>query len=124
MAEYNARTGRTSSQVSQQVPAPSSEVRPRSGGLDGPSQRGPPGSPTKSQASRTNPFGAGLGYDPARPVVKTTQITNSRVELPSAAYALDVSSLYFFVSYSTSTSILACTFGRLHVGFGSPFSVV
>lgn len=40
-----------------------------------------------------NPFGPGLGHDPARLTNKPTQgqgmITNRRVELPKEAYALD-----------------------------------
>ena len=39
-----------------------------------------------------NPFGPSVGYDPARlsaPAPTQSLITNTRVELPSAAYALD-----------------------------------
>lgn len=45
-----------------------------------------------------NPFGAGLGYDPAKSEQKQSKITNSRVELPAIAYSLDdsVSSLPLF----------------------------
>lgn len=53
--------------------------RPGSEGYDGPSE------------PRQNPFGSGLGYDPAKPVVKESVITNRRVELPPDAYRLDVS---------------------------------
>lgn len=43
-------------------------------------------------APRQNPFGPGLGYDPAKPAgQKESIITNTRVELPYAAYALDSS---------------------------------
>lgn len=57
--------------------------RPTSGGFDG------PGEPSR-QPPRQNPFGPGIGYDPARPAaVKEKHITNTRVELPPAAYKLE-----------------------------------
>lgn len=79
-----------------------SVVRPSSGGLDGPSQRGAPagtlGSPTPPQDHRApNPFNPGLGFDPAKPVGNTKAITNTRMELPAAAYSLDVSIDFLFV---------------------------
>jgi hypothetical protein len=59
----------------------------------GPAQYDGPGSQTSSQHGdpvRQNPFGPGLGYDPAKPPEqKYSIITNTRVELPFAAYALD-----------------------------------
>ncbi|KAE8440739.1 hypothetical protein EG329_006634 [Mollisiaceae sp. DMI_Dod_QoI] len=51
--------------------------RPGSEGYDGPGE------------SRQNPYAPGLGYDPAKPVVKERVITNSRVELPPDAYRLE-----------------------------------
>jgi hypothetical protein len=58
--------------------------------------RGPPpydgpGSETSQQGGpRQNPFAPGLGYDPAKPAgQKESMITNTRIELPYAAYALD-----------------------------------
>ena len=108
MQEYQARRAssiaglsRVPSQAPRHPPPTLTEPRPRSGGFDGPGEpsRGPPGSPAKSTVStRQNPFGPGLGYDPARPVIKTSVITNTRVELPAAAYALDVS--IPFISYT------------------------
>jgi hypothetical protein len=51
------------------------------GSYDGPSD-----SPPKLQ----NPYGPGLGYDPAKPTpAKQSVITNTRMELPAAAYGLD-----------------------------------
>ncbi|KUJ10731.1 uncharacterized protein LY89DRAFT_674854 [Mollisia scopiformis] len=57
---------------------PQSGRRPGSEGYDGPSE------------PRQNPFGQGLGYDPARPIVKAKVITNTRVELPPDAYRLEL----------------------------------
>ena len=67
------------------------------GGYDGPgsvtsnSSRGPPqDGPPQDGSPRPNPFGQGLGFDPAKPAAKPESIiTNTRVELPAAAYALD-----------------------------------
>jgi hypothetical protein len=54
--------------------------KPRSGGFDG------PGEPSRGP----NPYGPGLGYDPAKPQVAPAKvITNTRVELPAAAYKLE-----------------------------------
>ncbi|KAE9369735.1 Piwi-domain-containing protein [Stipitochalara longipes BDJ] len=56
--------------------------KPRSGGFDG------PGEPQRDP----NPYGPGLGYDPAKPANKLAEkkvITNSRVELPASAYKLE-----------------------------------
>ena len=52
--------------------------RPGSDGFDGGSE------------PRQNPFIPGMGFDPARPVVKERVITNTRVELPPDAYRLEV----------------------------------
>lgn len=57
-------------------------------------QGGPPSNGGSSQAGnnapRQNPFGPGMGFDPARPVARPDPvITNTRVELPSSAYALN-----------------------------------
>jgi len=63
--------------------------KPRSGGFDG------PGEPSRGP----NPFGPGLGYDPAKPkIAEKKVITNSRVELPASAYKLEggnVSSMFY-----------------------------
>ncbi|KAH8819457.1 eukaryotic translation initiation factor-like protein 2C 2 [Xylogone sp. PMI_703] len=79
------------------------------GQLDGPGEgssargRSPaPGQPSPSHSRNPSqgsgrgganppptPFGQGLGYDPAKPIKKQTVITNTRMELPPAAYALD-----------------------------------
>lgn len=58
--------------------------RPVSGGFDGPSEH-------SRNPSRQNPFGTGLGYDPAKPIGAREKngITNTRVELPATAYTLD-----------------------------------
>ena len=54
--------------------------KPRSGGFDG------PGEPQRGQ----NPYGPGLGYDPAKPKpVAQKVITNTRIELPASAYKLE-----------------------------------
>lgn len=53
---------------------------------------GPASQPSSQHGDppRENPFGSGLGYDPAKPTpARPSVITNTRVELPSAAYALD-----------------------------------
>jgi hypothetical protein len=57
-------------------------------------QGGPPSNTSGSQAGhnapRQNPFGTGMAFDPARPAVRPESvITNTRVELPSSAYALN-----------------------------------
>ncbi|KAF8860682.1 eukaryotic translation initiation factor-like protein 2C 2 [Acephala macrosclerotiorum] len=52
--------------------------RPGSEGYDG-----PPGD------GRQNPYGPGLGYDPAKPIAKDKVITNTRMELPPDAYRLE-----------------------------------
>lgn len=53
-----------------------------------PSQGFPQGD---APADRQNPYGPGLGYDPAKPSTSTAQrvITNTRMELPAAAYRLE-----------------------------------
>lgn len=69
------------------------------------SPRMAPGSPLTSMNTvmqqqpsqqRPNPFGPGLGHDPARlaPVAKpmSNAITNTRMEIPQAAYRAEVSS--------------------------------
>ena len=69
--------------------------------LDGPGDRSP----------RKNPFGAGLGYDPAKPAQKV--ITNTRIDLPASAYMLENNvSSPSFDSLSTFPSFLkfAATF--------------
>ena len=69
------------------------------GGFDG---------PTDASSSRgPNPFGPSLGYDPARGPMKELVITNTRVELPSAAYR----------PVSTDYSL----FNHLSLYFGSMF---
>lgn len=71
----------------------------------GPSPYDGPASQPSSQHGdppRQNPFGQGLGYDPAKPTAaKPSLITNTRVELPAAAYALDggVSYTLFLLSF-------------------------
>jgi hypothetical protein len=61
----------------QQGPPPD---KPRSGGFDG------PGEPSRGP----NPYGPGLGYDPAKPKpVEEKVITNTRIELPASAYKLE-----------------------------------
>ncbi|RDW67855.1 hypothetical protein BP6252_09251 [Coleophoma cylindrospora] len=58
---------------------------PMQGGFDGPSS--PP--PTAGHRG-PNPFAPGLGFDPAKAAPKKESvITNTRVELPQAAYKLD-----------------------------------
>ena len=77
-------------------------VKPRSGGFDGPgelTQRGP------------NPYGPGLGYDPAKPKpVAQKVITNTRVELPASAYKLEGGSVSynpsFFLVFSCCSSFI------------------
>lgn len=66
------------------------------GPSEGPGSPRPPMSPSKQQSHRPggppsqSPFGPGLGYDPAKPAPKKESvITNTRIELPSAAYQLD-----------------------------------
>ena len=51
------------------------------GGFDGPTDG--------SGTPRQNPFGPGLGFDPAKPAKKESVITNTRVELPASAYLLN-----------------------------------
>lgn len=64
--------------------------RPPAGKFDGP-------------GDKPNPFGQGMGYDPARmgrPDEAPKVITNTRVELPATAYRLDgqkVSTLFSFL---------------------------
>jgi hypothetical protein len=41
-----------------------------------------------SDGPKKNPFGPSVGYDPAR-IDKKPKISNTRVELPAAAYSLD-----------------------------------
>jgi eukaryotic translation initiation factor 2C len=54
--------------------------KPRSGGYDG------PGEPSRGQ----NPYGPGLGYDPAKSQVAPAKvITNTRIDLPASAYKLE-----------------------------------
>jgi hypothetical protein len=80
--------------------------KPRSGGFDGPGepQRGP------------NPYGPGLGYDPAKPSHKLAEkkvITNTRIELPPAAYKLEggnVSSLFCSSALVFALRVLCCGF--------------
>ncbi|KAL2072104.1 hypothetical protein VTL71DRAFT_11447 [Oculimacula yallundae] len=57
----------------------------------GPPQMMQPGSGPQPQGQRgPNPFGSGMGFDPARPVVpKEKVITNTRIELPPDAYKLN-----------------------------------
>lgn len=57
------------------------QEKPRSGGYDG------PGEPAQRGF---NPYGPGLGYDPAKPnkPVQQKVITNTRIELPASAYKL------------------------------------
>jgi eukaryotic translation initiation factor 2C len=76
------------------------------GPSEGPNSPRPPMSPSRQQGGRPgttgqqtahpgnpaqNPFGPGIGYDPARITApkKESVITNTRVELPSSAYQLD-----------------------------------
>jgi hypothetical protein len=87
--QYQARPplsqeyGQPYNQYGNQGPQPQQNQpqKPRSGGYDGPgepSQRGP------------NPFGPGLGYDPAKPKpVAEKVISNTRIELPASAYKLE-----------------------------------
>jgi hypothetical protein len=64
--------------------------RPGSGGFDGP-----------GEPSRPNPFGPGIGYDPAKPATKEKVITNTRVELPASAYKLEGPSVcYYFATHT------------------------
>jgi len=79
-----------------------------SGKFDGPDD-------ARSQSGRQNPFGSSIGFDPARdsrPVVKKGLITNTRVELPSAAYRLDsnVSTALCFLEVQTLTFLLFSIF--------------
>lgn len=66
---------------------------------------GPASQPSSQHGDppRQNPYGPGLGYDPAKPATKKESlITNTRVELPAAAYALDTNvSLSSFGFYNT-----------------------
>jgi hypothetical protein len=68
----------------------------QSGNMNAPRGPAPYDGPTSQPPSqhgdqpRQNPYGPGLGYDPAKPAAaKQSMITNSRVELPYAAYSLD-----------------------------------
>lgn len=82
--------GKPQQQVRPQNNGAASIEKPRSGGYDGPgepSQRGP------------NPFGRGMGFDPAKPApLKEKVISNSRVELPASAYTLEGPSVCYFFS--------------------------
>lgn len=68
-------------------------------GSRGPAPYDGPASQHSSQHGeppRQNPFGPGMGYDPAKPASKKQSlITNTRVELPVAAYALDANGVSF-----------------------------
>jgi hypothetical protein len=63
------------------------------------------------QAGRQNPFPPGLGYDPARPAgpLKQQLITNTRCELPAAAYAF-ASGIGFLFALEVSILRLFCLF--------------
>jgi hypothetical protein len=72
----------------------------------GPAPYDGPANQTSSQHGdqpRENPYGPGLGYDPARP--KPSVITNTRVELPVAAYALDTNEVSLISIRCSSHSI-------------------
>jgi len=64
--------------------------RPGSGGFDGP-----------GEPSRPNPFGPGMGFDPAKPATKDKVITNTRVELPASAYRLEGPSVCCYFAIRT-----------------------
>lgn len=73
---------------------------------DGPASRPPS---QHGDQPRQNPYGPGLGYDPAKPApAKQSVITNSRVELPSAAYNLGKEgvSLIFFLFFFAFSLLL------------------
>jgi hypothetical protein len=81
--------GQPQQHVAQNQQMPSTNIRrPGSGGYDGP-----------GEPSRSNPYGPGLGFDPAKPVVKERVITNTRVELPAAAYSLEGPSVRYPFSF-------------------------
>ena len=87
----------------------------------GPAPYDGPASQPSSQhgdSPRENPFGPGLGYDPAKPTpAKPSLITNTRVELPAAAYALDgdVSLIYFgFLRTTRSRFVLPLLLQSFH----------
>jgi hypothetical protein len=68
----------------------------------GPAPYDGPASQTSSQQGdqgdqpRQNPFPPGPGYDPTKPTAaKSSIISNTRVELPVAAYALDAHGVSF-----------------------------
>lgn len=66
---------------------------------------GPASQPSSQHGdpSRPNPFAQGLGYDPAKPTpAKPSLITNTRVELPAAAYGLD-GGVSFLLSFCSSS---------------------
>lgn len=70
------------------------------GGNTGP----PPRNDGPADTRGPNPFSQGLGFDPARQSrpVRESRITNTRVELPAVAYALDqgVSSILLNPSFA------------------------
>lgn len=63
--------------------------------------------------NRQNPYQKGLGYDPAKPPQKASMITNTRVELPSAAYILDAG-----INTLTSKGVSSQSFLLRHDGVG------
>jgi hypothetical protein len=99
-AGFRAAGHRNQQQQQQQPPPPGrSNVgffesqpssRPRSGGYDGP-----------GEPSHPNPFGPGIGFDPAKPAAKERIITNTRVELPAAAYKLEGPSVCYYFDIRT-----------------------
>lgn len=88
---YNEDSGRTDQPQQQR----------NMSGQGGPAPYDGPASQTSSQQgdqTRQNPFPPGPGYDPAKPATaKPSIITNTRVELPVAAYALDTNVVSFTI---------------------------
>ncbi|CZS95194.1 uncharacterized protein RAG0_04942 [Rhynchosporium agropyri] len=79
----------------------------------GPPQNVQPGSGNQPQGQRgPNPFGPGMGFDPARPAVpKEKVITNTRIELPPDAYKLngsEVSPALSLICFVMLSSYLGC----------------
>ncbi len=87
-----------------QGPPASQGGRPGSGGFDG------PGEPSRGP----NPFGQGLGYDPAKPP-PTKQpfkvITNTRVELPPDAYRVEGPAVSLGFSWILCSPLVVCASG-------------